>query len=81
MRGCFTIHYNGETFPGSTPRSERLKPFLSGLRKVCDISIRLRHRIRLSRRTGRVTTPARLLEVNACNRGLGLGLGGKARDG
>ena len=26
------------------PRSERLKPFLSGLRKVCDISIRLRHR-------------------------------------
>ena len=30
--------------PGSTPRSERLKPFLSGLRKVCDISIRLRHR-------------------------------------
>ena len=44
MRGCFTIHYNGETSPGSTPRSERLKPFLSGLRKVCDISIRLRHR-------------------------------------
>ena len=42
--------------------------------------------IRLSRRTGRVTTPARLLEatrlMNACNRGrLGLGLGGKARDG
>ena len=35
---------NGETSPGSTPRSERLKPFLSGLRKVCDISIRLRHR-------------------------------------
>ena len=44
MRGCFTIHYNGETSPGSTPRSELLKPFLSGLRKVCDISIRLRHR-------------------------------------
>ena len=44
MRGCFTIHYNGETSLGSTPRSERLKPFLSGLRKVCDISIRLRHR-------------------------------------
>ena len=44
MRGCFTIHYSGETSPGSTPRSERLKPFLSGLRKVCDISIRLRHR-------------------------------------
>ena len=44
MRGCFTIHYNRETSPGSTPRSERLKPFLSGLRKVCDISIRLRHR-------------------------------------
>ena len=44
MRGCFTIHYNGETSPGSTPRSERLKPFSSGLRKVCDISIRLRHR-------------------------------------
>ena len=39
-----TVHYNGETSPGSTPRSERLKPFLSGLRKVCDISIRLRHR-------------------------------------
>ena len=36
--------YNGETSLGSTPRSERLKPFLSGLRKVCDISIRLRHR-------------------------------------
>ena len=44
MRGCFTIHYNGETSPGSRPRSERLKPFFSGLRKVCDISIRLRHR-------------------------------------
>ena len=44
MRGCFTIHYNGETSPGSTPRSERLTPFLSGLRKVCDISIPLRHR-------------------------------------
>ena len=38
------IIYNGETSLGSTPRSERLKPFLSGLRKVCDISIRLRHR-------------------------------------
>ena len=38
------FHYNGETSPGSTLRSERLKPFLSGLRKVCDISIRLRHR-------------------------------------
>ena len=36
--------FNGETVPGSTPRSERLKPFLSGLRKVCDSSIRLRHR-------------------------------------
>ena len=44
MRGCFTIHYNRETFLGSTPRRERLKPFLSGLRKVCEGSIRLRHR-------------------------------------
>ena len=44
MRGCFTIHYNGETSPGSMPSSERLKPFLSGLRKICEITIRLRHR-------------------------------------